>query len=98
MKTAPSQGRRTRPPPYAVKGKRAERQVEIQGRVQKVGVVVMGEGVVVRPEPGDLAQEHADVFAEKLHERQVHEAGGRHPRAQARARQSWARGAPRRHD
>ena len=39
----------------------------------------MGEGVVVRPEPVDLAQEHPEVFAEKLHERQVHEAGGGPP-------------------
>ena len=37
----------------------------------------MGEGVVVPAEPGDLAQEHPKVGAEKLHEGQVHQAGCR---------------------
>jgi hypothetical protein len=56
--------------------KEVEGHVEIQAGVQKRRVVVMGKGVVIPPEPGDLAQEHPKVFAEKLHERQVHEATG----------------------
>ena len=60
--------------------RKGEGHVEIQARVQKCRVVVMGEVVVVYTEPGDLAQEHPEVFAEKLHEGQVHEAGGGTPR------------------
>jgi hypothetical protein len=37
----------------------------------------MGEGVLIPAEPGDLAQVHREVGAEKLHERQVHQAGRR---------------------
>src|SRR5215831_13425823 len=54
--------------------KEVEGQIEIQAGVQKGGVIVMGEGVVVRSKPGDLAQEHPEVLAEKLHEGQVHQA------------------------
>ena len=78
-KDGPVPGQEDEAPAIRREGKEGQRHVEIQGRVQEVRVVVMGEGVVVHPEARDLAQEHADMFVEKLHEGQVHQARRRPP-------------------
>ena len=79
MKTAPSQGQDDEAAAVGGERKEGESHVEIQAGVQKRRVVVMGEGVFVPSEPGGLAQVHRKVWAEKLHEGQVHQAGRRLP-------------------
>ena len=62
--------------PIGAPGGEAEGGVEIQGRVEELGVVVVGERVVVAAERVHLPGIHPEPLAEELRERQVHERRG----------------------
>ena len=57
-------------------GGEAEGGVEIQGRVEELGIVVVGKRVVVAAERVHLPGIHPEPLAEELRERQVHERRG----------------------